>query len=116
MEESALKEILHYIALGIGVAGIAIIVWGIVLMMIRWLRTEIRRVGRHHVFKERNALRHQLGSYLLLGLEFMIAADIISTFTHPTLKDMAILGSIVAIRTVISFFLDHEMAGFVPPE
>ena len=115
MEEGSIRSILHYGSLGIGLAGIAIIIYGVVLMLFRWIRTEFKRAGKKHVFKERNALRCQLGSYLLLGLEFMIAADIISTFTHPTLNDMAILGSIVAIRTVISFFLDKEMEDFVPP-
>ncbi len=115
MEVDLIKRILHYVSLGIGLAGITVIVTGVVVMLYRWLGTEIKRAGRKHVFRERNALRHQLGSYLLLGLEFMIAADIISTFTHPTLNDMAILGSIVAIRTVISYFLDKEMDDFVPP-
>jgi uncharacterized membrane protein len=64
---------------------------------------------------EREAVRHQLGSYLLLGLEFLIAADIIRTVSHPTLSDMAILASIVAIRTVISYFLDREIETFNPP-
>lgn len=41
-----------------------------------------------------------------------MAADIVATFTHPTLKDIAFLGSIVAIRTVISFFLEKEREKF----
>jgi uncharacterized membrane protein len=114
MDESALKTILHYVSLGIGLAGIIIIVYGVVLMLVRWLRLEASRTRKKTIFKERAALRHQLGSYLIFGLEFMIAADLISTFTHPTLNDMAILGSIVAIRTVISIFLDREMADFEP--
>ena len=40
----------------------------------------------------------------------MIAADIIETITHPTLQDVALLGGIVVIRTVISYFLDRELA------
>jgi len=40
----------------------------------------------------------------------MIAADIIGTITHPTIKDIAVLASIVVIRTIISYFLDREMA------
>ncbi|MFC1780839.1 DUF1622 domain-containing protein [Planctomycetota bacterium] len=41
--------------------------------------------------------------------DLLIAADIVSTIFHPTLEEVAVLGSIVAIRTVISFFLNREM-------
>jgi uncharacterized membrane protein len=42
-------------------------------------------------------------------LEFLIAADIIHTIVEPTLKELAILGGIVVIRTIISFFLGREL-------
>ena len=61
-------------------------------------------------------LRNHLGSYLLLGLEFLIAADIIKTIQRPTLEEMAILGSIVVIRTVISYSLNREMEDSQPGE
>jgi uncharacterized membrane protein len=57
----------------------------------------------------RESLRREFGSYLLLALEFLIAADVVGTISHPTLEEVAVLGSIVAIRTVISFFLNREM-------
>ena len=47
---------------------------------------------------------------LLMGLEFMIGADIVRTLIRPSLQELAVLGSMVAIRTVISFFLNKEMA------
>ena len=95
--------------------GAAIICWGVALIMFRLLRLEITRLRKRSIFRQRETLRHQLGSYLLLGLEFLIAADIIGTITHPTLEGMAVLGSIVAIRTVISYFLELEVAEFTPP-
>ena len=59
---------------------------------------------------ERRKLRQVLGYYLLLGLEFLIAADIIDTLMKPTTQDLIILGAIVAIRTVISYSLNSELA------
>jgi uncharacterized membrane protein len=100
------------IADAVGLAGIAIIVWGVILMLWRLVHLEYSRLSKGPIYRRREALRHQLGSYLLLGLEFLIAADIVRTVTHPTLADMAILGSIVAIRTVISYFLDREVEAF----
>ena len=105
--------ILHYISVGIGGVGVAVIVWGVLLMLYRLVRLECIRPGGECLFQEQETLRHQLGAYLILGLEFLIAADIIGTVTHPTLKDIAVLASIVGIRTVISYFLDREIASFV---
>jgi uncharacterized membrane protein len=62
------------------------------------------------VDEERKQLRHILGYYLLLGLEFLIAADIIDTLMKPSTQDLVILGAIVAIRTVISYSLNSELA------
>jgi uncharacterized membrane protein len=109
-------EIVVYIYTGIGIIGMAIIVWGVVLTVGRVLRLEYSQIKGRVICREREALRHQLGSYLLLGLEFLIAADIIRTVTDPTLEEMAILGGIVAIRTVLSYFLDKEMAESYPCE
>jgi len=111
-----MKEILHLTSSVIGIVGVAVIVWGVFLIVFRLLKLEIRRFKQKSIYHERETLRHQLGSYLLLGLEFLIAADIIGTITHPTLNDMAVLGSIVIIRTVISYFLEKEVAEFTPPE
>ena len=111
-----MKEILHIASTIIGVVGVAIIVWGVILITFRLFKLEIKRFKQKSIYRERETLRHQLGSYLLLGLEFMIAADIIGTITHPTLNDMALLGSIVLIRTVISYFLEREVAEFSPHE
>ena len=57
----------------------------------------------------RRCPKYHLGYYLLLGLEFLIAADIVHTVLTPTLADLAILGAIVAIRTVISFSINWEL-------
>ena len=56
-----------------------------------------------------DAIRYHLGMYLLLGLEFMVAADIIETVFKPSLEQLSILGGIVIIRTVLNYFLDKEL-------
>ena len=48
-------------------------------------------------------------SYLLLGLEFLIASDILKTVVDPTLDELAILGGVVIVRTVLSVFLNKEI-------
>lgn len=102
-------RILSYTSAVIALAGVAILAWGILLSVIRLVYREFSRLRHRHIWQERERIRHQLGSYLLLGLEFLIAADVIMTIVDPTLVEVAILGGIVLIRTVISFFLDREL-------
>lgn len=60
-------------------------------------------------------LRSSLGRAILLGLEFLVAADIINTVAvEPTLQSVAVLAGIVAIRTFLSFSLEAEIEGRWP--
>lgn len=59
--------------------------------------------------------RSSLGRAILLGLEFLVAADIINTVAvTPTLLSVAVLAGIVAIRTFLSFSLEVEIEGRWP--
>ena len=59
--------------------------------------------------------RRQLGRSVLLGLELLVAADIIRTVAlTPTLEGVAVLGAIVLIRTFLSFSLELEITGRWP--
>jgi uncharacterized membrane protein len=98
-----------YLSFGIGVVGIAIIVWGAVLGTLSFIKLEVAQARGGNICHRREMMRHHLGSYILLGLEFLVAADVVHTIIKPTLSEMAILGSIVAIRTVLSFFLNREL-------
>jgi len=100
-------EYLHHASFGIGVL---VIVFGVVCGLVRFIRAEFSAARGLSVDEERKQLRHVLGYYLLLGLEFLIAADIIDTLMKPSTQDLVILGAIVAIRTVISFSLNSELA------
>lgn len=60
-------------------------------------------------------LRQTLGKSILLGLEILIAADIIATVsTEPTLRSVTVLGLIVLIRTFLSMSLQVELEGKFP--
>ncbi len=102
-------EYLHHIGLVIGVIGVAVIVWGVVLGVFKLVALEIRRIHSDNL-REREGLRHHLAYYLLLGLEFLVAADIVDTIINPKLDDLYVLGGIVLIRTVISFSINWELA------
>lgn len=106
-------QILNIITFIIATIGTAIITWGAIISLVLFLFYEYLDVFKIHKrkieIKDKHYLRQELGSYILLGLEFMIAADIIHTFIKPNKDALIILGSIVAIRTVISYFLNREL-------
>jgi uncharacterized membrane protein len=109
---------LHHTSFGIGFLGVLVVVFGVCCGLARFVRSELHAVRGADVNEERKRLRHLLGYYLLLGLEFLIAADIIETLMKPTPQDLLVLGAIIVIRTVISWSLSAELrpgsAGILP--
>ncbi len=103
-------EVINWIATTIALVGSGVITWGAVLTAIRFVKTEIRFGKPDNKLQDREAIRYQFGTYLVLGLDFMLAADIIHTIHNPQLDELYILSIIVVIRTVISFFLYREIA------
>ncbi len=101
--------VINFSSLVIGVIGAVIIGYGVLIGLIEFIRIELKRFTKHDISRRRERLRHEMGSYLLLGLEFLVAADIIHTVFNPTLKELAVLGGIVAIRIAINFFLNLEL-------
>jgi uncharacterized membrane protein len=102
--------ILEYIAWVLGILGIVIITWGILRGTFVFILAEYRSFTKKG--EQSDSLinvRIRIGQYLLIGLEFLIGADIIRTFIQPSLEEIAILASIVVIRTIISYFLNREM-------
>jgi uncharacterized membrane protein len=78
------------------------------LAAVTWTRT-------HNGGRAFKTLRDSLGGALLLGLELLVAADIVKTVTSsPSLTDAAVLGVIVLIRTVLSLTIEVEVGGVVP--
>jgi len=109
MGMDALVNILEYISIGIGVVGIFIVLWGVIVGLVEFMHAQIIHLGRQRKSLPLEKIRIDLGRYLLLGLEFLIAADIIRTIVKPSLEEVAVLVAIVAIRTVISYFLNKEI-------
>lgn len=104
------KSIAHAISVGVDAAGIAIIVLGLVWAIARFAP------GRGRAFEVRyRQVRQDAGRAILLGLEFLVAADIIRTVAvEPTLANVATLGLIVVIRTFLSVALEVELDGRWP--
>ncbi len=112
MAESLIVEGIHWITRAIEVTGTAIIVIGAGSSLIRFLRQSVKGPIDQHVV---GSFRSSLGEAILLGLEFLVAADIINTIAiQPTLSSLAVLAGIVLIRTFLSFSLEVEIKGRWP--
>jgi uncharacterized membrane protein len=93
-------------------AGVAIIVGGIVLASVIFVRDGVRTKDWRSAYPH---YRSDIGRGILLGLELLVGADIISTITAPlTFESVGLLAAIVAIRTFLSFSLETEIEGCWP--
>jgi uncharacterized membrane protein len=107
-----LLEALHWTARGIEAVGIAIILLGAIVSSFYFL-WQLLKAGV--LAGPYQAYRANLGRGILLGLEFLIAADIIGTVAvDPTLENLGVLALIVLIRTFLSFALEVEIQGHWP--
>ena len=89
--------------------GVAVIVVGTVIAAAMSVRNRPFGPDEYRVFRQR------LGRAILLGLELLVAADIIRTVAvTPTIRSAAILAIIVVIRTFLSFSLEVELEGRWP--
>ncbi len=110
--EQRLEAAIHWIARGIEVVGIAIIVVGAAIALLLFVRDLARRRDKEEAV---GAFRSDLGRAILLGLEFLVAADIVMTVAiEPTLDNLAVLAVIILIRTFLSFSLEVEIEGRWP--
>jgi uncharacterized membrane protein len=101
-------HVVEYVSLTISVIGALITIWGVIDSTGGFLALKLNRAGKDEIATS-EALRQKLGAHLLLGLEIFIAADIISSVVSPTWSKVGILAAIVAIRTVLSYFLRMEV-------
>lgn len=109
MEWSNIHAVLLYIQHGVSVLGILIIVSGVLMALCQYGYFLVTGQLAGQDVKI-NTVRLKLGRILILGLEFIVAADLIGTTTTPDYYDVGLLAIIVLIRTLLSFSLSREMA------
>lgn len=106
-----MEEILHRAASAVALSLEALSVLAIALGGIETAcRTFIPWLTRHRAPGMRRAAWMSFGRWLLLGLEFMLAADVVRTVISPTWEEIGRLGAIALIRTFLNFFLERDLA------
>lgn len=108
------KEVMEGIGKAVDAAGVAAIVIGVVIASLIAAAALLRR-KKDDGHKTYETYRRRLGRSILLGLELLVAADIIRTVAvTPTFESVGVLGLIVLIRTFLSFSLELEITGRWP--
>ena len=106
----AFNDVIDKIGMTIDAAGVLVIVTGAAIAFV----VAAVRLSRHESDVYR-PFRQRLSRAILLGLELLVAGDIIRTVaTQPTLTSVGVLGIIVLIRTFLSFSLEVELTGRWP--
>ena len=104
-----IQEFIRVVAELIDLAGVTAIALGVVAVFVRAVDRKLRREPVYTQF------RLELGRAILVGLELLVAADIIHTVAiEPTLESVLALGGIVLVRTFLSFSLEVEVTGRWP--
>jgi uncharacterized membrane protein len=108
-----LKQIADFIAMGVESFAALIIAYGAIEAIFGSVRAVSSRRSKTGLRKE-VWLRFAL--WLLLGLEFELAADIVRTAISPTWTDIGQLGAIGVIRTFLNFFLEKDLEKYEPKQ
>jgi len=105
-------QLIKWVAVGIEAIAIGIIVVGAITTTVIFLVRIIKEGALDDCYRR---FRSDFGKAILLGLEFLIASDIVGTVAvGPTYTDLGILALLVVIRTFLSFSLELEITGRWP--
>lgn len=103
----SLHELLLTIQHGISFCGVLVILVGVLIALFRYFKYSLGDFSTQKM--DINKIRLNLGLGLTLGLEFIVAADLIGTTTAPDYYSVGIVASIVLIRTLLSYTLNREI-------
>jgi uncharacterized membrane protein len=101
---------LFYVRESIAAIGVAVIIIGALRSLCQLYLVCVHRT------LDLNYIRLQFGNSVILGLEFMVGADIVGSLISPDYYNIGLLAIIVLIRTVLSYFLNLELQALSPQE
>jgi uncharacterized membrane protein len=104
--EELFREIAGYIALGLEVTSALIIAYGAIKAILRLLRP---KHDKTETLVWRKTVFLHFGAWLILGLEFELAADIVRSAIAPSWESIGKLAAIAAIRTFLNYFLEKDV-------
>ena len=113
--EELFKETASRIALGVELTAALVIAYGALEAIVSLFLPRPKN-PQDKLFHKRREIFLRFGVWLILGLEFELAADIVRSAISPSWSDIGQLGAIAAIRTVLNFFLERDVKEFSESE
>lgn len=105
LPEATLRDMVDLMVRLIEACGAVVIMIGAVVAIVKF----VAALGRRDI-NQFSAVRLTLARFLVLGLEFQLAADVLRTAISPSFDEIGKLAAIAAIRTVLNYFLNREIA------
>jgi uncharacterized membrane protein len=110
--EETFKQLAAIVALSVEAGAVVLIACGAVEAMLLALWRLAPNVRGAHKVVHRKEIWIRFAVWLLLGLEFELAADVVRTAISPSWNDIGELGAIAAIRTFLNYFLEQDIAEY----
>ena len=104
--EGVLQTIVSFLIIVAEACGAFVLSVGVIRAVIGYAGSCVFRQNTQHVPK----LRISLGQSMVLALEFQVAADILKTGLSPTWEDILLLAATIALRTILNYLLERELA------
>ncbi|MEU6765676.1 DUF1622 domain-containing protein [Streptomyces sp. NPDC046853] len=107
LSQSALHDVIGLLVKVVEATGALIIFAGTVRAFVQFVRAGARGRGKVAEFTR---IRLGLGQFLVLGLEFQLAGDVLRTAVAPSFAEIGQMAAIAAVRTALNYFLGREIA------
>ncbi|TRW84886.1 DUF1622 domain-containing protein [Mycolicibacterium sp. 018/SC-01/001] len=105
LPDSALRTLVDTMVRLIEACGAVVIMIGALVAIVKF----VAALGRRDI-NQFSSVRLSLARFLVLGLEFQLAADVLRTAISPSFAEIGKLAAIAAIRTLLNYFLNREIA------
>lgn len=105
LPEATLRDMVDLMVRLIEACGAVVIMIGAIVAIVKF----VLALGRRDI-NQFSAVRLSLARFLVLGLEFQLAADVLRTAISPSFDEIGKLAAIAAIRTLLNYFLNREIA------
>ena len=105
LPEATLRDMVDLMVRLIEACGAVVIMIGAIVAIAKF----VVALGRRDI-NQFSSVRLSLARFLVLGLEFQLAADVLRTAISPSFEEIGKLAAIAAIRTLLNYFLNREIA------
>ena len=102
--EQGLRVVIGYLVILVEACGALVVVAGVARSIVEYVRTFLS-----HDQSTLTSLRLRLGQNMVMGLEFLVAADILRTSLTPTWNEMLLLAALISLRTILNYFVEREL-------